>query len=383
MTHLEARHRVDDEPDAQRPVARERLRRVGAKMLDDTLGDIAADRAAGTHGYPEGLRSELHDGGLQLTTPAARGGDGGRLGCIPSCCATARTSTRASWASGMTPLQMAMLNGVSGRALLCAAGADVNAQMSPGRSGLVMSGEVRAAADTSHLLRHGSEFPHSSREGAEFTAARLDDPALPVGPRLFAAGWPMLGRSCSRARAAGSYKAYLRALRLPLVALRRLCARGVPAPHTRIAREGVLRRLFPSPPPAQPAKKRTRSAALVESTTRKLPTRSSRRVLVHPSDRRDGRPHDDEAHEQARATDSDCGVTMSQHCPYTPRPHPLRKGDRPRRILQPPPVGARQSVVGRDRLGRVPKTAPRSMPRNASSPRAASMLVRAPLIHSP
>ena len=67
-------------------------------------------------------------------------------------------------------------------------------------------------------------------------------------------------------RAAGSYKAYLRALRAPLVALRRLCAGGRAGPGPDCPE--VLRRLFPSPPPAQPAKTRTRSAALVESTVR-------------------------------------------------------------------------------------------------------------------
>ena len=52
----------------------------------------------------------------------------------------------------------------------------------------------------------------------------------------------------------------------PLVALRRLCAGGRAGPGPDCPE--VLRRLFPSPPPAQPAKTRTRSAALVESTVR-------------------------------------------------------------------------------------------------------------------
>ena len=81
-------------------------------------------------------------------------------------------------------------------------------------------------------------------------------------------------------RAAGSYKAYLRALRLPLVALRRLCNEGRAVAHTDCPE--VLRRLFPSPPPARPAKKRTRSAALVESTARtQLPDEIFLRVLQY------------------------------------------------------------------------------------------------------
>ena len=50
-------------------------------------------------------------------------------------------------------------------------------------------------------------------------------------------------------RAAGSYKAYLRALRTPLVALRRLCASGRAGPETDCPE--VLRRLFPWHPPVQ------------------------------------------------------------------------------------------------------------------------------------
>ena len=113
--------------------------------------------------------------------------------------------------------------------------------------------------------------PHTShillRSGAHINgplAAWFDDPALwdtAMGdPDRVADARALI----DAVRAAGSYKAYLRALRTPLVALRRLCASGRAGPGSDCPE--VLRRLFPSP--AQPAKKRTRSAALVESTVR-------------------------------------------------------------------------------------------------------------------
>jgi len=156
--------------------------------------------------------------------------------------------------------------------------------------------------------------PHTShillRAGAHVTgvtAARFDDPALwdnAMGDTDRVADARAL---IDAVRAAGSYKAYLRALRTPLVALRRLCASGRAGPETDCPE--VLRRLFPSPPPAEPPKKRTRSAALVESTVRtELPDEIFLTILQYWSTlQTDAMPVNmgpedyDEAHEQARA----------------------------------------------------------------------------------
>jgi hypothetical protein len=258
-----------------------------AKVLDQTLTDIAADRAAGTHDYPEDFGVNYTTEGFNGTTLLHVAACEGKTDCIPVLLRHGADVDARSWASGMTPLQMAMLNGVSEAVtLLCAAGADVDAPNEEnGWTALMYAAQYGRPLTVHALLRHGSEFPHSSREGAEFTAHELqafeDDPHYPCGgldcaPRGVAEARALL----QQVRAAGSYKAYLRTLRLPLVTLRRLCNEGRAVAHTDCPE--VLRRLFPAPPPARPAKKRTRSAALVESTARtQLPDEIFLRVLQY------------------------------------------------------------------------------------------------------
>ena len=226
------------------------------QMLDDTLGDIDADRERGR--FPPDFGVNYTTATFHYATMLHVAAMEEKMGCVRVLLRRGADVTMRD-VSGQTPLHMAMYNGSAAAALLLAAGADVNAQMSPGRSPLVMSAQF-GRPHTSHILL---------RSGAHINgplAARFDDPALWDN----AMGDPdrvVDARALIDAvRAAGSYKAYLRALRAPLVALRRLCAGGRAGPGPDCPE--VLRRLFPSPPPAQPAKTRTRSAALVESTVR-------------------------------------------------------------------------------------------------------------------
>ena len=226
------------------------------QMLDDTLGDIDADRERGR--FPPGFGVDYTTHTFHYATLLHVAAMEEKLGCVRVLLRRGADVTLRD-AAGQTPLHMAMYNGSAAAALLLAAGANVNSQMSPGRSPLVMSAQF-GRPHTSHILL---------RSGAHINgplAAWFDDPALWDN----AMGDPdrvVDARGLIDAvRAAGSYKAYLRALRTPLVALRRLCASGRAGPETDCPE--VLRRLFPSPPPAEPPKKRTRSAALVESTVR-------------------------------------------------------------------------------------------------------------------
>ena len=274
------------------------------QMLDDTLGDIDADRERGR--FPPGFGVNYATATFHYATLLHVAAMEEKLGCVRVLLRRGADVTLRD-VSGQTPLHMAMYNGSAAAGLLLAAGADVNAQMSPGRSPLLMSAQF-GRPHTSHILL---------RSGAHINgplAAWFDDPALwdnAMGdPDRVADARALI----DAVRAAGSYKAYLRALRTPLVALRRLCASGRAGPETDCPE--VLRRLFPSP--AQPAKKRTRSAALVESTVRtELPDEIFLTILQYwstlqtdamavqmgPDDYDDdeGWRRLDEPHEQARA----------------------------------------------------------------------------------
>ena len=267
------------------------------ELLDKTLGDVQDKVSDGT--FPPDFGVNYTTGNFHYATLLHVAAMEEKLECVRVLLRRGADVTLRD-VSGQTPLHMAMYNGSAAAGLLLAAGADVNAQMSPGRSPLVMSAQF-GRPHTSHiLLRAGAHV-------TGVTAARLDDPALwdnAMGDTDRVADARAL---IDAVRAAGSYKAYLRALRTPLVALRRLCASGRAGPETDCPE--VLRRLFPSPPPAEPPKKRTRSAALVESTMRtELPDEIFLTILQYWSTlQTDAMPVNmgpedyDEAHEQARA----------------------------------------------------------------------------------
>ena len=274
------------------------------ELLDKTLGDVQDKVSDGT--FPPDFGVNYTTGNFHYATLLHVASMEEKLECVRVLLRRGADVTLRD-VSGQTPLHMAMYNGSAAAALLLAAGADVNAQMSPGRSPLVMSAQF-GRPHTSHILL---------RSGAHINgplAAWFDDPALwdnAMGdPDRVADARALI----DAVRAAGSYKAYLRALRTPLVALRRLCASGRAGPGSDCPE--VLRRLFPSP--AQPAKKRTRSAALVESTVRtELPDEIFLTILQYwstlqtdamavqmgPDDYDDdeGWRRLDEAHEQAHA----------------------------------------------------------------------------------
>ena len=276
------------------------------ELLDKTLGDVQDKVSDGT--FPPDFGVNYTTGNFHYATLLHVAAMEEKLECVRVLLRRGADVTLRD-VSGQTPLHMAMYNGSAAAGLLLAAGADVNAQMSPGRSPLVMSAQF-GRPHTSHILL---------RSGAHINgplAARFDDPALwdnAMGdPDRVADARALI----DAVRAAGSYKAYLRALRAPLVALRRLCASGRAGPGSDCPE--VLRRLFPSPLPAQPAKKRTRSAALVESTVRtELPDEIFLTILQYwstlqtdamavqmgPDDYDDdeGWRRLDEPHEQARA----------------------------------------------------------------------------------
>ena len=272
------------------------------ELLDKTLGDVQDKVSDGT--FPPDFGVNYTTGNFHYATLLHVAAMEEKLECVRVLLRRGADVTLRD-VSGQTPLHMAMYNGSAAAGLLLAAGADVNAQMSPGRSPLVMSAQF-GRPHTSHiLLRAGAHV-------TGVTAARFDDPALwdnAMGDTDRVADARAL---IDAVRAAGSYKAYLRALRTPLVALRRLCASGRAGPGTDCPE--VLRRLFPSP--VQPAKKRTRSAALVESTMRtELPDEIFLTILQYWStlqtnamavqmgpedyDEDEGWRRLDEAHEQA------------------------------------------------------------------------------------
>ena len=267
------------------------------QMLDDTLGDIDADRERGR--FPPDFGVNYTTETFHYATLLHVAAMEEKMGCVRVLLRRGADVTLRD-VSGQTPLHMAMFNGSAAARLLLEAGADVDAETVPGRTPLVMTAIYGRPHMAHVLLRAGASFPAMSIAGLEddqFWNDALGEPDKVADARALidavrAAGW--------------SYKAYLRTLRAPLVALRRLCASGRAGPGSDCPE--VLRRLFPSPPPAQPAKKRTRSAALVESTVRtELPDEIFLTILqfwstlqTNATALRMGPDEYDEANEEAR-----------------------------------------------------------------------------------
>lgn len=230
------------------------------QMLDDTLRKIEADRSEGRRPYPPEFGVNYTTVKIHYATLLHVAAMEEKIECVRVLLRRGADVSLRDDVSGQTPLHMAMYNGSAAVALLLAAGADVDSFTSPGRTSLVMSAQY-GRPHTAHVL-----FRFGASIGPAVTT-RLDQPLFWDNAQGDPTGVADVRALTDQVRSAGSYKAYLLALRAPLIALLRLCASGRASPDADWPE--VIRRLFPSPPPPRAAKTRTtRAVALVESTVR-------------------------------------------------------------------------------------------------------------------
>ena len=237
------------------------------QMLYDTLRKIEADRSEGRRPYPPEFGVNYTTVNFHYATLLHIAAMEEKIECVRVLLRRG-ADVNLRDAAGQTSLHMAMYNGSAAVALLLAAGADVDSLTSPGRTSLVMSAQYGRPHTAHVLFRFGASIGPAG-------TTRLDQPLFWDNAQGDPTGVADVRALTDQVRSAGSYKAYLLALRAPLVALLRLCASGRASPDADCPE--VIRRLFPSPPPR--ARRRHGRRAQQRSSrapcARKSPTRSS------------------------------------------------------------------------------------------------------------